>query len=270
MREIRRLAWAAGVVAATALPGLGQQGGGTASGVGGSPTALTTSGNTAGNVGTGGNTGTSGTSPNSNQAQLGGTALTTLQQAPSIALTGMAASGAINTSNQLGTWFANPYYLGTWTNNTKVNNLPGGFGSALYPYTGPAGGTTTGRGGVGGGGLAGQAGRAGATGSINDPNIGGQIVALPRQIAYSAVVRFNTPASAPAPAQLLTDLRGAVDRTPTAMLANPAAVQFQVDGRAVTLRGAVKDEDEARLVEGMVRLTPGVGLIRNELTYPGR
>jgi osmotically-inducible protein OsmY len=36
----------------------------------------------------------------------------------------------------------------------------------------------------------------------------------------------------------------------------------------VTLRGSVKNEDEARLIEGVVRLTPGVGQIRNELLFP--
>ena len=46
------------------------------------------------------------------------------------------------------------------------------------------------------------------------------------------------------------------------------SVQVQVDGSAVVLRGAVRDGDEARLVEGLVRLTPGVGRVANELSYP--
>ncbi|MBX9579943.1 MAG: BON domain-containing protein [Gemmataceae bacterium] len=86
-------------------------------------------------------------------------------------------------------------------------------------------------------------------------------------IAYPAQVRFAAPPVTPTAVQ--ADLRGVIDRTPTSMLANPAGVQVQVaDGNTVVLRGAVRDEDEARLVEGLVRLTPGVRGIKNELSYP--
>src|SRR5262249_57986395 len=93
---------------------------------------------------------------------------------------------------------------------------------------------------------------------------GGVIVPLPGQIAYSAQVRFDAPPAAPA--AIFTDLRGTLDRSN--MIANPAGVQVLVEGNNVTLRGAVKDEDEARMIVGMVRLTPGVREIRNELTFP--
>lgn len=283
MRELRRLAWAVAVAAVAAGPGLAQQGGGgggaggggalgggTALPTAGGATGGTTGANQFGTTAPGGTGGTGGTGSGS-QGQLGtGTQLTVIQRPPNLVITGMRASSAIATSNNVGIWYANPLYLGTWTNATNPNAVPGGFGTALYPATGAAGargGATT----LGGqGGFGAQGGRAGVAGSqgVNVADPGGQIVALPRQIAYSAVVRFDAPATPPV--QVLTDIRGAVDRTPTTMLANPAAVQFQVDGRTVTLRGTVKNEDEARLVEGMVRLTPGVGLIRNELTYPGR
>jgi hypothetical protein len=109
----------------------------------------------------------------------------------------------------------------------------------------------------------GLGGQRGGTGSVlnTDP---GQVVALPRQIAYTAQLKFATPPVA-AP-RLQADLRGVIDR---AGLTVPAGnVQVQVDGTAVVLRGAVRDGDEARLVEGLVRLTPGVGRITNELSYP--
>ena len=38
-----------------------------------------------------------------------------------------------------------------------------------------------------------------------------------------------------------------------------------MDGQAVVLQGIVADDDERRLVENMVLLTPGVTAIRNEL-----
>jgi osmotically-inducible protein OsmY len=43
-------------------------------------------------------------------------------------------------------------------------------------------------------------------------------------------------------------------------------VAVQVDGRTVTLRGEVSSDDERRHVESLVRITPGVREIHNELT----
>ena len=51
----------------------------------------------------------------------------------------------------------------------------------------------------------------------------------------------------------------------TNAIANPAGIQVAVDGHTVTLRGTVANEDEARLVVGMVRLTPGVRVVKSEL-----
>ena len=64
-----------------------------------------------------------------------------------------------------------------------------------------------------------------------------------------------------------TELRGMLNRS--TMISNPAGVQLAMaDGGTVVLRGAVRNQDEARTVEGMIRLTPGVRAIKNELTYP--
>jgi osmotically-inducible protein OsmY len=52
------------------------------------------------------------------------------------------------------------------------------------------------------------------------------------------------------------------------MLSNSRGVDVSSDGPMVVLRGSVKDEDEARLVENMIRLTPGVRDVRNELKFP--
>jgi osmotically-inducible protein OsmY len=68
--------------------------------------------------------------------------------------------------------------------------------------------------------------------------------------------------------QLQSDLRSAIARIPNDLVANPAGVQVMVDGRTVTLRGAVQDEEEAHTIVGLVRLTPGVGAIKNELAFP--
>ena len=44
------------------------------------------------------------------------------------------------------------------------------------------------------------------------------------------------------------------------------SVRVVIDGSAVVLQGQVVDDDERRLIENMVRLTPNVYQVRNELT----
>src|SRR5256885_7103062 len=51
---------------------------------------------------------------------------------------------------------------------------------------------------------------------------------------------------------------------------NPRGIEVVSDGAVVVLRGAVRDEDEARLAENMIRLTPGVRDVKNELKFPDR
>lgn len=273
MRELKRLAWAAAVAAASAAPGFAQvTGGGAGAGTGGIlGTAATTgiSGTGTNPGGTAGGTGGAANASVGGTGNTGGTTLTTLQQAPNIVAPSRAnisAPQAIASSNFLRNYYGAVYYQGSNPNNVP-NGLPGGFGTALYPAAATGG---AGRGGIGGtggtfGGAGGRGG-IGGTAGVNTAEPGGILVPLPRQIAYAAQARF-TPPPAP-PTQLLTNLRGTIDRAPG--LTAPAGVRVQVDGQAVTLRGTVRDQDEARLVEGMVRLTPGVGPILNELTYPGK
>jgi hypothetical protein len=270
MRELRRLGLAAVVAAAAAAPAFGQ------------------GGTTGGQGGTGGQSGQM--LGNSNQSQIGGTQLSTQQQAPQLGLssTGAASTNrAISTTNLFQQFYANPYYQGTYTNN-KNNTQPGGFGQQSFGSTTSSGrgGTLGGQVGFGGGassgstatgvvspsasaggGRGGFGGGSSATGgvSVNLTDPGGQIAPLARQIAYPAVPRFDAPITLPTSVQ--TELRGMIDRS--TMIANPAGVQLAyADGGTVVLRGTVRDRDEARTVEGMVRLTPGVRSIRNELTYP--
>lgn len=287
MRELRRFAWAAVFVGASAAQGFGQ------TGVGSTGGGLS-SGATGGLGGTGG-TGTGGlggTGATGGQGQLNAPSLQGMQQAPTITAPSMSTNTstnqAIDSSNFLQRTYGAVYYQGRA--GATVNQTPGGFGTALFQqggttgggnigFAGATGGTggfggTGGTGGFGGtggvggtrGGTAGRTGTGGigGTGNLADP--GGVLVQIPRQIAYPARVRFTAPPAAPG--RLMTDLRGIIDRTP--MLANPAGVQLQVDGSTVVLRGVVQDEEEARLVEGLVRLTPGVGAIKNELSFVQR
>ena len=194
---------------------------------------------------------------------------------------------ALNQSNILGGYYANPYFQGRPSSTTIA---PGGFGAALYGTagggTGGAGGfpsatgntinarsgTTSGMGAATGGGTFGTTGAGGRTqqgggqqggfgqqGNAN--NQSGIVIPLPRQISYTATLSFKAPvATVP---QMATDLRATLDRS--TMLGNPRGVSLAMDGGVVVLSGNVATDDEVRLVEGMVRLTPGVRDVRNEL-----
>ena len=180
---------------------------------------------------------------------------------------------ALNQSNILGGYYANPYYQGRASSSTIA---PGGFGAALYGSGGGTGGTggfpqatgntinaRSGNAAITTGGRTQQGGQAGGQqgGFGNTANQSGIVIPLPRQIAYTATLSFKAPvATMP---QVATDLRATIDRS--TMLANPRGVGLAMDGNVVVLSGSVASDDEVRLVEGMVRLTPGVRDVRNEL-----
>ena len=90
--------------------------------------------------------------------------------------------------------------------------------------------------------------------------IGGGTGQMP-EVSYAATVRFAAP-----PVEVTVvraDLQGLLNRS--SALSRPGSVRVEADGNAIVLRGRVADEDEQRLVEGMVRLEPGVHEVRNEL-----
>ncbi len=187
---------------------------------------------------------------------LGGTTLIQQESAPNITAPGTSgggASSAINTSNIFSATFGNPYFQGTPT-NAKSSAAPGGFGTTLYPTA--AGNAAGGRAGAGAAG-----GRGGAASTANQF---GTIISLPVQVTYPAVARF--PAAPMTATKLQTDLTGLIGRS--TMIANPASVQVITEGNTVTLRGTAKDADEARMIAGMVRMTPGVRAVHNELNFP--
>lgn len=132
-------------------------------------------------------------------------------------------------------------------------------------------GGTTGFGGAAGlgttGGLGGQTGFGGVGGTTGTAGRGlgtnsAVVVPLVRPIAYRAVLKFKPPPLAPAPV-LQADLQSMLNRSTFVSSSNN--VQVVADGNQIVLRGTVADDDEARLIEGMVRLTPGVSAVKNEL-----
>jgi hypothetical protein len=174
------------------------------------------------------------------------------------------------------------------TTTGGIGGVGGGLGGTTTGArtTGTLGGATTGLGGTAGGtraagglgtagGLGGTAGGLGGTtrgggfggtaGGLGGANNTNQQLSTGRQIAYTQSLKFGVaPLSAP---QLQTDVSTLISTSST--LSGVAGLQAVVgDGGVVLLRGKVADEDEAKLVEGMIRLTPGVKDVKNELEFP--
>ena len=265
----------------------------------GSASAQTTGTTTTGTTGTttGSTTGTTGGATGTNPGAAAAAAAQQALQAPVIAApsASTASSSVLNASNVFGRYYNNPYYqgrAGVSTGNSTASNTPGGFGAALYGTTG-AGSSNTGSGsntrtggttgatagtasafggstsGFGGntGATAGRAGQQSGFGSTTNANSNQQNNGLStgRQIAYTATLKFAAP-SVTAP-QMQIDLRGMLDTS--SGIADAKAVSVTAaEGGLIVLKGNAKDEDEAKLIEGMIRLTPGVRNVQNELKFP--
>jgi hypothetical protein len=147
---------------------------------------------------------------------------------------------------------------------TGAGGLTGttGFGGTTGGRTAGAFGANTGLGGgLGGTGRLGNTGALGGFGGANQNNG----LSSPRPIAYTATYKF--PVAIVTPTQQQSDLRLMIDTS--SQLASAKDVQVSAKaGGIVVLQGTVKDEDEARLVEGMMRITPGVRDVVNELKFP--
>lgn len=228
----------------------GQTGGLT---LGGGQNALGNSGGFGGNGGGFGNSGSSG----------GGVGTPQTINPSGIAAPTGTYSSSLDPSNRFAGYYANPYFQGNSAPANGVAN-PGGFGSPLM--SGGTGGRTTG----GRTGAAGatrntfgtQAGGIGGRGNQTAANQSGIVIPLQAQIAYTAQLRF--PTRPPAPSKVQADVRSALDGT--SMIVNSKLIQITADlDNNVTLSGTAADDDEIRLIEGMVRLTPGVGNIKNDL-----
>jgi hypothetical protein len=145
-------------------------------------------------------------------------------------------------------WFANPYALGLTA--TGTTSKP--FGQpTLYANVNTTG---LGTGQLGGG-------RTGTT--ATQETSGFTTIGIPRAPAYVTVLSEDTPLVTYSPTKLQVDLRAFIDRSST--LRSKKNIQVEVVESTVILRGTVADERERRLAEGMIRLTPGVRDVQNEL-----
>ena len=170
--------------------------------------------------------------------------------------TGAGTTGAAGTSRtgstQVGaTSFEGPYYINPFTlglatgTSGTTGATSGSFGSPLYNLSTLTTGTAS---------ISSQ--------NSNMANGFGAGVNIRRLPAYATTLKFAVPPPPP-PAQVRADLQDMLAQTTQL---NPAdSVRITMDGPAVVLRGRVVDDDERRLVENMMHLSPGVNQVRNEL-----
>ena len=88
-----------------------------------------------------------------------------------------------------------------------------------------------------------------------------------RSVPYATALAFPAPLQRPTPVvvtQLQTDVQGVLARS-TAFTAREN-LKVATEGTVIVLQGSVANERESRLAEAMIRLTPGVREVRNELT----
>jgi hypothetical protein len=271
-----------------AAPAFGQMSGGTGSFSGGGG-------------GGGGGGGNNGNAQNVGQGGISGQSLssgitTTGSVLNSFNNVGSGSSSRSNiaSSNPLGPYYYNPLAQGTITESasgtSSASNIP--FGSPLYSGTSTGGGT----GSLGGRGGAGNA--FGGTSSSGLGSFGGASGSRSTGLSGTATIRggatqqvpqytppgsmgpaigrrgpvvgyaLATPARPIAMAVRRPDLQAVIARS--TRISSPAGIVVGNDGNTIVLRGTVATEDDRRIAENVLRLSPGVFDVRNELTVgPG-
>jgi len=189
------------------------------------------------------------------------------------------ASGRAGSANSTGsTSFMGPYYAtplaigygplnsGSTQAYSPTNNPA--FGVA-FANTGTAGGTNSGRGtagGLGGVGAMGAQGASNLTGSVDFVPLSSS--GIRRNLPYAAEVNFEgSQAQMDGPgmaaAKLTNDLNSVIARS--SRLPSASGIDVSIDQGIVVLKGAVASDKERRVLEAMVRMSPGVREIRNEV-----
>jgi len=201
-----------------------------------------------------------------------------------------AGTTTTNTGALFSRFYVNPYALGmTTTGNTR----PTTFGTPLYTSLYPGTQTTnafgaTGAGATGAGGRAGAGGGVGVTpgvtGTVGTTRAGGAgglggvggitgglgglggtgATGFRPPAAYQTAIAFRYNPTTPPQRQLA--LEAILARSTTL---GARSIRVEVDGPAVILRGTVADPADRRRAENLLRLTPGVRVVKNELTVTG-
>jgi hypothetical protein len=153
------------------------------------------------------------------------------------------ATGA-SSSNPIGAYYANPLSAGKPGGGDKLS----GMWTPLYTTTTTS--TTT-----------------GITGNINTSSgmnsSSGQAASILNRRGPAYTVALSFPYEPPTSSQLQTEAQGILARSD--FLTMRDSIKVKVNGQTLVLEGQVRSDQERRLAENMVRLTPGVRQIQNNL-----
>jgi hypothetical protein len=247
LKPILTLSVAGAVLLAAAAPAGAQVKSSTGSGLSSSGSGLSSSGSGLGSSGLGSSSLGSSSSGLSSMG-LGSTGLssTGLSGSTTGSTSGTGRTGgtaAIGSTSFLGANYANPMAAG----------LPSGmaqpaFGNPLIKVSNTNTGRTT------------------TTGTISTSNNNnfGLGVGVRRAPQYVSALHGDVSVRPVVPSRLQTDIQQTIARS--SRLTLPGQVRVVMDGATVVLQGSVANPRERQLAESLVRLTPGVRLVRNELS----
>ena len=170
----------------------------------------------------------------------------------SITSTGASTTTVPSTSNPFAATYANPLYLGQpslyATNFGQLAKQTGNFGKGQYLNAATL--------------------NASATGSTTtNAGTGFSTQPTPRNPSYITILGPDLPRSLHVSSQLSSDLKAMIARS--SYIRDTNAIQLEVVDGIVILRGQVGSDRERRTAEGLMRLTPGVQGVQNELQIPG-
>jgi hypothetical protein len=155
-----------------------------------------------------------------------------------------------SSANPFGPNYVNYFTLGqpsVYTNKfgaqNITGNLTGTFGKYIY--------------------VANPATSAGAASTTPTSGIGFTTFPTPRAPLYTTAFAESFPVTRPQLSQVQADAKDAIARS--SMLKNKDSIQVVMNGPVILLSGAVGSETERITAEGMVRMTPGVGDVQNNL-----
>jgi hypothetical protein len=190
-------------------------------------------------------------------------------------LTGTGGGGGGSLTGGGGSGFASSFGAGSGARSAAGGGAAGAtggvsgtnltiatFGQPLYTATTGTGAGATG-GGLTGGARTGGIGGAGLGNTATQGN-GFSTVGTIRSPSYITTIGDTIPMpKRPTAIVVQSNLQGVIDRS--SALNGPKNVKVDVSDQTVFLRGTVSSDRERRLAESLLRLTPGVRDVRNEL-----
>ncbi len=209
-------------------------------------TTGTTGAGFVGGTGFTGGTGTTGTA--GAMGFTGGTGYTGGTGTTGTGRTGGLSGARIPTSfNPFNTYYINPMSMGLGTTSTgTAGKTTGTFGQPIYGTTTA---TTTG------------AGTGQRTTTNTNTAVGFSTIGIRKNTPFVTTLAEDLPLVTHT--LVRTDLQAVLERS--SMLKSKNGIAVEVDGPVVVLRGEVASDRERRLAEGILRLSPGVREVRNEL-----